>query len=138
MPLSEELQHMRIVELGKRATKRRQIRHLRKSKYNKRRKAKKKAVTKRQRRIDKIPMSEMLSSIGRRRARALAERLTPEERSAIAKRAATTRAIRRQFCEHLKPPKFRKGGKNAGRWACPSCHEPVPTPKQTMEEEIVT
>ncbi len=82
--------------------------------------------------------SELHAELGRRAQRALTEKLGPEGRSELSRKAAATKRVRAEFCDHTKhPPKFRASGKNKGSWVCPTCNKVVQAPKKE-EEGLVT
>lgn len=102
----------------------------------KRRRAEKKKRDKNVKRayVKRLPLKMLRGEIVRRGM----AKMTPEEREAWITRANAARALKPQFCDHMKlPPKLRKTGKHAGEWVCPSCHTPVPAPRQHEEDLVV-
>jgi hypothetical protein len=110
------------------------IEQARQRKINARHTKKKQVEGAKKARLKKVPTSALRSEMARRR---LAK--TPKERrEEWAAKSAAQRAIAKHYCDHKKkPPKLRKGGKNAGLYVCPSCNKPVPAPEKPREE-IVT
>lgn len=108
------------------------IEHAREKKKAARRTKKKQVEGLKRAKLKKVPSSALRSELARRRV----AKTPNERREEWAQRAAAAREIAKQYCDHKKyPPKLRKGGKNAGRWCCPSCGRPVPAPRP--EEDLV-
>jgi len=81
---------------------------------------------------------DLWAELGRRTYRARMEKLTAEERKAIAEKASASAAIARRYCDHSKfPPRLRKGGKHPGMWTCPSCRQVVPPPQTIADDDLV-